>query len=155
MTREMPFFVLRDSRFAVFTPAAPVPFDLRPKIGKAYFLSLYPFSRSVVSCYPLRILLSKSFFAHKKPERVSFGLCQVFMSFVFRSLDRFALFRSLLPLFCFLDHALFLTKTQCIFFDFRIALRYKWLCIMLRFDLCKPAVAGCLHLRDAARYFQF
>ena len=111
--------------------------------------------RSVVSCYPLRILPSCIVFAHKKPEHFCFELYLVFMVFVFRSLDRFALFRSLLPLFCFLDHALFLTKTQCIFFDFRIALRYKWLCIMLRFDLCKPAVAGCLHLRDAARYFQF
>ena len=111
--------------------------------------------RSVVSCYPLRIFLSKSFFASKKPEHFCFELCPVFMSFVFRSLNRFALFRSLLPLFCFLDHALFLTKTQCIFFDFRIALRYKWLCVVLFFDLCKPAVAGYLHLRDAARYFQF
>ena len=113
--------------------------------------------RGILFClYSLSIALPSCIvFAHKKPENFCLELCPVFMSFVFRSLNRFALFRSLLPLFCFLDHALFLTKTQCIFFDFRIALRYKWLCVVLFFDLCKPAVAGCLHLRDAARYFQF
>ena len=58
-------------------------------------------------------------------------------------------------LFCFLHHALFFAETQCILFHFGIALRYKRFCVMLRFNLCKCAVAGCFHLCDAARYFQF
>ena len=145
MIREMPFFVLRDSRFAVFTPAAPVPFYLRLKIGKAHLLSLYPFSRSVVSCYPLRILLSKSFFAHKKPEHFCFGLCQVFMSFVFRSLDRFALFRSLPLLFCFLDHAPFLKETDRIFKNRLIAVFCKRDCVVLFFHLCERFLALLFH----------
>ena len=65
----------------------------------AYFLPLPCALRSVVSCYPLSILLSKSFFTHKKPEHFCFELCLVFMFFRFLlgKSDRQVLFFSTYP----------------------------------------------------------
>ena len=58
-------------------------------------------------------------------------------------------------LFRFFHHAFFLIEAQRILLHFGVTLIRKRFSIALRFYLRKSAVAGCFHLRNAARCFQF